>query len=1115
MTTHALHELGRRSVARFQRIPFAVQSLLRDQHPAASLDTRGRRSRAHLIELAHRRMRWLAFAAVLLVAFLVGLFAEYRTSFIQSHVLPMLASRLTWTLGPGASTEIQFPRGGPFDVARGYVEIPIYRHRLAKSGFELEQQARFSKELSAFTAAGMSPPAPERAVAGLVIRDRTGAVLYDATAHRHRFHDYDDIPPVVVRSLLAMEDQHLTRPEGELSPAVDWARLMRASVFSAVHHLGLPVTFQGGSTLAVQMEKYRHSQSGRTSGVGDKVAQIAAASLRVYRDGPDVREKSRQIILDYLNSVPLGGAPGYGEVHGLGEGLRAWFGRDPDAAFEVLRRGDDAEKARVLKDVLALLCSVRAPARMLGRDHAELERRVAFYEKRLEAQGLLESPLATGVEAAPIRFDRRPPAAAIAFDERRPADATRVELLRLLGVKSLSDLDQLDLQVETSYDARLQQSSIGFFHQLEDSAYVRSTALEGERLLGGGDPAAVRYTLLLYERGPDGDVVRVRSDNLNQPFDLNSGMRMELGSTAKLRTMAHYLEIIEKLHGELSSKDAAQLAEMGRSAPDPLTQWAAGELAATPDMPLDTLLAHALERVYSASPYEVFWTGGGEHVFGNYEPEENSRHETVNEAFEHSTNLVFVRLMRDIVRWHEAHLDYDVASVLDDPTNPRRLKMLAASSDAESRTYLRRAWNTLHGASAEDMLQRVAGSHAAARRLAILYFAWNHGASPDSLAGWLGSRGVTLVPGEAERLAKAFGDPALGWRDYAYLLGRHPLEIWCGAELHHHPQESWAEVVERSKPVRDECQAWLLRPGQERAQRMRLRIAIEQDAFAQMTKDWRRLGFPFAHLVPSLATAIGSSADRPDALADLIGTIANDGVKRPATYIRSIRIGAGTPYETVFVPAHLPEQRLLSVDIARAMRPALLGVVTSGTARRVDGAFHDSTGSAVAVGGKTGSGDNRVDAVGSGGRRLHSRSISRTAAFAFFVGDRLYGVLTASVVGDDVSKYHFTSALTVEVLKRMAPDISAFMAGDSLLAQHLAMRAAAADSAAHPAAAARDDERPASETDSAVVAGPGARMAPDSDDARGDSSRHGAAEADAGRPTVHERMLAARRPRRS
>ncbi len=40
------------------------------------------------------------------------------------------------------------------------------------------------------------------------------------------------------------------------------------------------------------------------------------------------------------------------------------------------------------------------------------------------------------------------------------------------------------------------------------------------------------------------NVLRVQTDNWNQPLNINQNTRLELGSTAKLRTLINYLEIV-------------------------------------------------------------------------------------------------------------------------------------------------------------------------------------------------------------------------------------------------------------------------------------------------------------------------------------------------------------------------------------------------------------------------------------------------------------------------------------------------------------------------------------------------------------------------------------------
>lgn len=73
------------------------------------------------------------------------------------------------------------------------------------------------------------------------------------------------------------------------------------------------------------------------------------------------------------------------------------------------------------------------------------------------------------------------------------------------------------------------------------------------------------------------------------------------------------------------------------------------------------------------------------------------------------------------------------------------------------------------------------------------------------------------------------------------------------------------------------------------------------------------------------------------------------------------------------------------------------------------------------MGGKTGTGDNRIESFGAGGRLIGSRSLNRTATFVFFLGDNHFGTLTAFVPGRAAEAFKFTSALPVQVLKGMAP----------------------------------------------------------------------------------------------
>lgn len=967
---------------------------------------------------------------VVLAALTVLAWIESRTSILESGVFSAVGTRLHYEVLPDASSQIQFPSSGPLDSRRGYDRIPAFTGALEKSGFHIRQQARFSSALMFLSRLGIPPPFPAKSAAGLTIEDRSGARLFDASDRATGFRSYADIPPLVARSLLYIENRQL---QSDLvptrNPAIDWPRFVKAWALWTGRHLGLPVRVEGGSTLAVQLVKYEHTGDGRTQSPRDKLRQIAAASLEAYRGGPDTQAERRRLLLDYLNTVPLAATPEHGEVSGVSDGLRVWFGVDPEDTWAALDpQRPLADRAAAYKRVLALLCAVQAPTRFLREDHAALMRRVDGYTRVFEHAGVIDAELARATRAATVEFASPGPPVPPEFSpSRKPAYTIRTGLSRMLGVSNFYALNRLDLNVRTTLDDSLQARALALFHELGDSSFVAAHGLRGEHLLASGDPKGIQYSLLLFESAPGGDRECARVDNLNGPFDLNAAMKLELGSTAKLRTLAHYLGLIDGLRASWSGLDSDSLAALAKAARDPITQWTATTLAAEPDLDPDTLLARSLERTYSASPGEAFFTGGGLQSFHNFDPLDNGRVLTIHEALVHSTNLVFVRVLRDVVRYHEARLPYDPQRVLNDPDDPDRHRMLANAAEEEARTLLWRAWQRTRGLPPDSIERMALGRVPTPRRATVLFYAWSPDTSRAALAAWLGRRFPGLDAEDVGALARNYGKPQFTLLDDAYLASMNPLELWCLGERHRAPEVTWDSLWAASAAARALCQSWLFDPRHTRAQNLRLLPQIEREAFVRMTPAWQALGFPFQSLTPSLATALGASGDRPLALARLMGIVVADGMSRPALNVDRVVFGAGTPYDTELEPASQPERRVMTEPVARTLRTALADVVARGTARRVSGAFVLANGTPLPMGGKTGSGDNRYHTYARGGALIGARATSRTAAFVFYLGDH-YGVITASVQGARAGNYVFTSALPLAVLDLLAPAIDAHFA---------------------------------------------------------------------------------------
>jgi len=806
---------------------------------------------------------------------------------------------------------------------------------------------------------------------------------------------------------------------------VDWDRLAKAAILYAGHKLGLPVPVEGGSTLATQIEKYRHSSDGRTESIFAKLRQMTDASLKVYQNGQDTREKRRQIVLDYLNSIPLAAAPGYGEIHGIGNGFQAWFGTGlTEVQKKLSLPNNNPEKAKTFKNTLALLCSVKAPSYYLVQNHEALEKRTDFFAQLLAKLQIIPVDFAGQVVSQPISFSVRVPQYSLPpYSERKAINDIRSKLINLLGVHGFYELDRLHLNVESTISTNLQRKVVSLFENLLKPEFIDKSGLRGQHLLSTGDPSKVIYGMMLFEKTAQGNLLRVVTDNLNAPFDINTGMKMQLGSTAKLRTLSNYLDIIATLHKQFSSLTPEELVQQKEAARDPITIWAVETLAREKGLDLDAFLQLALDRKYSANPGEAFFTGSGIHAFKNFDKADNGRILTVREATMRSVNLVYIRLMRDLVRYYQAQLPYNTDEILANPDDPTRLRMLQGISDEESKHFLYQAYKAFKKQSPDEIVKGLLGKNfKSARHLAILFYAWNHNADERALSGWLSK--YLGNPEATDRMVKAYGNPRLNLSDYGYLLGIHPLKVWCAGEMARQNSLDWEQLWAESGEARQIASAWLFKTRNRSAQDLRLRIRFEQDAFFRMTPHWKRLGFPFDNLVPSLATAIGSSGDRPEALAQLMGILLNGGIHRPTTRMAELHFAAGTPYETVLTPTEPNGIRVMPEAAAQAILPVLASVVQNGTAVRMAGALKAGNRPLV-VGGKTGSGDNRYDSFGRGGRLLSSNPTDRTAVFVFYIEDRFFGVITAFVPGKEAGNYVFTSSLPVAILKLLAPDLDA------------------------------------------------------------------------------------------
>jgi len=986
-------------------------------------------SRAWIIRRQRRILAALAFILVTIAAVI-----EVRSAPIESRLFANIDRRLRFRVEPGPASGLERSATGPYDERLGFSSLADFATRLKQNGYAITAQARVPRLARILARIGLPGIYHEKAQAGLNIEDRQGVPLFESRYPNRIYPEFRSVPPLVVNTLLFIENRKLLdTSHPQRNPAIEWTRLGKATLDLAVHAVYRKHSIIGGSTLATQLEKMRHSPSGRTGSVTEKVRQVTSASLRSYLDGTDTRETQQRIVLDYLNSIPLAATPAQGEVIGLGDGLKAWYDAD-FARVNTLLSADEAsldahaslERARAYREVLALFLALRAPGWYLVRHPDFLKTQTDRYLHGLAANGVISPHL----RDLALRSEPRPRPEPVRegtanFVSNKAPDAIRSSLLALLGLDNAYALDRFDLDVKTTLDRKAQDSATQFLQGLSDPAKVAEANLNQFQLLDSGNPKSVIYSVTLYEQTGGVNQLRVQTDNFDQPLDINQGTRLQLGSTAKLRTLIHYLEIVASLHDKYARMSPEQLKKAPILPGDNLTTWAISYLSSAQDRGLEPMLEAALQRTYSGNPGEAFFTAGGLHSFANFESSENYQLFTVSNAFQHSVNLAFIRLLRDIEHYYRYRVPGVSPAVLTDPDDPQRAKYLTRFADFEGREFLQRFYEKYRDQTPDQALKTLVSGLpiVSPLRLAVIYRSVRPEDGPDKLNAFLSAHfsAQELAAKKWSDLYEKYGPDKFDLQDRGYLARVHPLELWLLNYRQHHPQASLAEIYANSSNERQLVYRWLWKPNHQHGQDKRIETLLEIDSFAEIHRAWQRLGYPFDSLVPSYATAIGVSGDTPAALAKLVGIVLNNGVLYPTERIQQLHFGLGTPYETLLTRHREPGAQVLRPQIAQLVRREMLGVVQNGTGRRAHDGVKLPDGTALPIGGKTGTGDNQFHIYAKNGGLIASHTVNRTAAFAFFIGDRFFGTVLAFVPGKQAASYNFTSALAVQILNDLTP----------------------------------------------------------------------------------------------
>ena len=970
----------------------------------------------------------------LTLPFLLAIAYELKTNELEAAFFYWYSKDLYWEVNKGKSNRIVFPLDGPFDISMGYSRLPDFQKKLENTGYSISRQVRQSYKIRSLLKNGIAIPYDKKLAPGLRLNDKDGGQIYYVNLSTEQFSSFQTIPPLLIQLLLHRENRELLNHERPfLNPAVEWDRFGLALLNFAGEKIFESSGGMGGSTLATQLIKFRHSSKGRTGTPFDKLKQMAGASIWAYQKNPNTLEVRRKIVKEYLNGMPLGAAPDYGEINGIGNGMWAWYGKTTnqliaDLSLPETSRDNIYKKAKTLKEAFSLIIATRSPTFYMQNVPGILDEQVTSYFRLLEKDGIISPELTKAARTTPLQFKAGAPFPPPIFLLRRKGMNTlRTNLLDLLGIKTLYELDRLDLTVDTTLDFETQQKVNTILNSLYDPEFLKEQGFISPYILNMGDPKKVIYSISLFESRPEGNFLRLQSDTLNRPLNISTGIKLELGSTAKLRTLATYLMAVDHLDDYFSSPDPS--VRKPRTTTDQLSKWVAEYRLQHPKASREEMLKASLQRKISADPHQAFFTGGGLHVFKNFKEDQDEKKYTIEDGLCHSVNLVFIRIMKELVNYYIAELGYDKKKLLANPNDPKRIPLLKEAAAAEGVQFLRKFYRIYRSktyAESLDMLRK--SQKHPLRNWVLLYLKENPTAAFSQLEiqakARFGENALDLT--YLNKLFRAYRGKSFNLKDEAYLLGKHPLEVWLVSYFKDHPQASWAEVLEASKNARELSSSWLFKPSFRSAQNLRIRTILEKKAFAKIHRNWKSLGYPFESLVPSLATTIGSSADRPASLAELMGIILNEGVYKPLLSIQRLDFAQNTPYETHFIKSLAPGKHVMPPEVARVLKMAVKNVVGRGTAQRIKNTFTNPDGTPLEIGGKTGTGDNRFETFRRSTDEIEvtsSKIISRTSTFVFFV-DHYFGIVTAHVEGSEASEYEFTSALAVQVLKTLWPALA-------------------------------------------------------------------------------------------
>ena len=413
------------------------------------------------------------------------------------------------------------------------------------------------------------------------------------------------------------------------------------------------------------------------------------------------------------------------------------------------------------------------------------------------------------------------------------------------------------------------------------------------------------------------------------PFDINGGARLDSGSTAKLRTLVSYLEVIAKLRSfDMSTPTAIPCGR--RSTPTPRTAGPSRYLLCAEDRVAggDHGRGRWNDRYLAANPGDLRFTGGGAASFGNRPPRGTAARRRIRTRC-HSTSTVVIRIMRDVVR----------RSIVRDARLGRAQVLEFDSEDPSPQgghlEALRRSANRacLPIASAQIIAAQTAGQRSKpsccracvplSRRLLRRYLAQHPSgrdrhqcASPqpcDRPPGAVDDRDETPQAGSS----MAYSMDQFNLADQGCIASIPSAQL-AGGPCQCHPEPDYASACSMPAQRSQSVYGWIVPCPSQTCRTSRIRSLLEVEAFLRNPPQMAAISVIRSMPSPSYATAISSATAGRARQARSVSS--EQGRAPPGDASAELVSPGGTPFETRTVQS--PGKRAGTAELTRwcAMR---------------------------------------------------------------------------------------------------------------------------------------------------------------------------------------------------